>query len=67
VNLTVGEDESIPVISYLEGGKSTLLKIVTDLEEVTFGSVRLNGKEIDKPASLGSNGVSPILFIMMKS
>lgn len=51
VNLTVGEDEYISVIGHSGCGKSTLLKIVAGLEKATFGSVRLDGKEIRKPGA----------------
>lgn len=51
INLTVGEDEYISVIGHSGCGKSTLLKIVAGLEKATYGSVRLDGKEIRKPGA----------------
>ena len=51
INLTIGADEYISVIGHSGCGKSTLLKMVAGLEKITAGSVRLDGKEIRKPAA----------------
>ncbi|WP_041918479.1 ATP-binding cassette domain-containing protein [Gloeocapsa sp. PCC 7428] len=51
INLTINEDEFISVIGHSGCGKSTLLKIVAGLEKPTYGSVRLDGREIRKPGA----------------
>ncbi|OKH23942.1 ABC transporter ATP-binding protein [Chroogloeocystis siderophila] len=51
INLTINEDEFISVIGHSGCGKSTLLKIVAGLEKSTYGSVRLDGREIHKPGA----------------
>ncbi|PIG95431.1 ABC transporter ATP-binding protein [Gloeocapsopsis sp. IPPAS B-1203] len=51
INLTINEDEFISVIGHSGCGKSTLLKIVAGLEEPSYSSVRLDGKEIRKPGA----------------
>lgn len=51
INLTINEDEFISVIGHSGCGKSTLLKIVAGLEKPSYGSVRLDGKEIRKPGA----------------
>ncbi|ANV85898.1 bacitracin ABC transporter ATP-binding protein (plasmid) [Picosynechococcus sp. PCC 7003] len=49
VNLTVNEGEFICVIGHSGCGKSTLLNMVSGFAYPTAGSVRVNGKEIEKP------------------
>ena len=51
INLNIGENEFISVIGHSGCGKSTLLKIVAGLEKQSSGMVRLEGKEIRKPAA----------------
>lgn len=51
INLSIGEREFISIIGHSGCGKSTLLKIVAGLEQVTKGSVRLEGREIRKPGA----------------
>ncbi|WP_338442207.1 nitrate ABC transporter ATP-binding protein [Synechococcus elongatus IITB4] len=49
VNLTVQEGEFICVIGHSGCGKSTLLNMVSGFNQPSYGSVRLKGKEIDRP------------------
>lgn len=49
VNLTVQEGEFICVIGHSGCGKSTLLNMVSGFNQPSHGSVRLKGKEIDRP------------------
>lgn len=49
VNLTVNEGEFICVIGHSGCGKSTLLNMVSGFAHPTSGSVRVNGKEVEKP------------------
>jgi bicarbonate transport system ATP-binding protein len=49
VNMTVEEGQFICVIGHSGCGKSTLLNMVSGFNQPTHGSVRLKGKEIDRP------------------
>lgn len=51
INLNIQADEFVTVIGHSGCGKSTLLKIVAGLEKASTGSVRLQGKEIQKPGA----------------
>jgi nitrate/nitrite transport system ATP-binding protein len=51
INLTTGSEEYVSIIGHSGCGKSTLIRIVAGLEKPTSGSVRLQGKEIRKPAA----------------
>ena len=49
VSLSVMENELLVLFGPGQCGKSTLLNCMSGLEEVTSGSVRINGKVIDSP------------------
>ena len=49
VSLTVQQGETVAIVGESGCGKSTLVRMVTGIEPVTEGSIRVLGKELSSP------------------
>ncbi len=63
VNLEVNEGDFISIVGESGCGKSTLLRLIMSLEQLTSGSIRLEGEEIKEPSEkIGVIFQEPRLF-----